>query len=46
MCFKPLEVTASGNSARPFFLERVTFFTSIKVGDEINSDKLNQVIGP
>ena len=31
MCFKPLEVTASGNSARPFFLERVTFFTSIKV---------------
>ena len=30
MCFKPLVVTASGNSAIPFCLERVTFFTSIK----------------
>ena len=28
--FKPLEVTASGNSAIPFFLESVTFLTSIK----------------
>ena len=29
MCLRPLEVTASGNSAIPFFRESVTFFTSI-----------------
>ena len=31
MCFKPLSVTVSGNSANPFCLERVTFLTSIKI---------------
>ena len=31
MCFSPLVVTESGNSAIPFFLESVTFLTSIKV---------------
>ena len=30
ICLRPLVVTASGNSARDFSLERVTFFTSIK----------------
>ena len=31
MCLSPRAVTASGNSATPFFLERVTFFTSTKI---------------
>ena len=29
-CFEPLNVFASGNSAIPFFLNKVTFLTSIK----------------
>ena len=30
MCFRPLDVTASGNSAKFLTLDKVTFFTSIK----------------
>ena len=29
MCLSPLDVSASGNSARFLFLERVTFLTSM-----------------
>ena len=47
MCFNPLEVTASGNSAISFFLQRVTFLTSINdLSFFFNTRKSNLVLVP
>ena len=44
MCFSPLEVTASGNSAILFSLERVTFLTSIKVSFVFSVNKKSNLV--
>ena len=47
MCLRPLVVIASGNSARLFLLERVTFFTSMKILSFLfKSKKSNLVFDP